>query len=104
MGQNGMSGGYVPNNGAIQNGSNGLSARFADVVPLPEESPPIGMAPLADPAVGMPGMGISGAGLSGSAAVEVVPSRPPSDDTTRKMLAALATGILIGFIIARLFF
>jgi hypothetical protein len=25
-------------------------------------------------------------------------------DTTRKMLAALATGILIGFIIARLFF
>lgn len=49
-------------------------------------------------------MAISGAGLSGGAGVEVVPSRPPSDDTTRKMLAALATGILIGFIIARLFF
>jgi hypothetical protein len=38
------------------------------------------------------------------AAVEVPHSAPPSDDTTKKMLAALATGILIGFIIARLFF
>jgi hypothetical protein len=52
----------------------------------------------------MPNMGIPGAASGAGAAVEVVPSRPPTDDTTRKMLAALATGILIGFIIARLFF
>ena len=63
--------------------------------------PPVAMAPLSDPA--MSGMGVPGA-IGGAAQVEVVASRPPSDDTTRKMLAALATGILIGFIIARLFF
>ena len=91
----------------VQNGSNGLASRFADVVPLPDEplapvamaSPPFGVGM---PEAGMPGIG--GAGVSAGAAVEVVPSRPAADDVTRKMLAALATGILIGFIIARLFF
>ena len=47
-----------------------------------------------------PGMDSGGFGAS----LEVPHSPPASDDTTRKMLAALATGILIGFIIARLFF
>ena len=36
--------------------------------------------------------------------LELSQAPPPSGDVTRKMLAALATGILIGFIIARLFF
>jgi hypothetical protein len=40
----------------------------------------------------------------GASVVEVAHGRPANDDATRKMLAALATGILIGFIIARLFF
>jgi hypothetical protein len=42
-------------------------------------------------------------GFSGAGAPEQH-APPASNDTTRKMLAALATGILIGFIIARLFF
>ena len=47
------------------------------------------------------------AGVDGGfpgASLEVSQSPRAGDDTTRKMLAALATGILIGFIIARLFF
>ena len=87
---------------SVQNGSNGLAPRYGDVVPLPEEPlAPVGMpgAPLGDP-----GVGLSGSGLGGGAAVEVLPSVRSGDDSTRKMLAALATGILIGFIIARLFF
>jgi hypothetical protein len=47
--------------------------------------------------------GIDTGGFAGSS-LEMSPAPPASGDTTRKMLAALATGILIGFIIARLFF
>ena len=42
-------------------------------------------------------------GVYGGAPVELQ-APVSSGDTTRKMLASLATGILIGFIIARLFF
>jgi hypothetical protein len=44
--------------------------------------------------------------LEGSGSLSVPPPAPVSraDDTTRKILAAFATGMLIGFIIAKLFF
>jgi hypothetical protein len=43
--------------------------------------------------------------LSPNASLAPIPSTSAQrDDTNMKMLAALATGILIGFIIARLFF
>jgi zinc-ribbon domain len=81
--------------------------------PLPDQLPP---PPLA-PGAGLPVPGRSGASLpqgmmssTGSdtggypaASLELAPPVAGSD-ITRKMLAALATGILIGFIIARLFF
>jgi hypothetical protein len=93
---------------SLQNGSNGAS-RFGDAV-LSEDPLPAGMASVAMSAAGGGGavaMSPLGSGemgsYSGMAPVDVQP-RAQETDTTRKMLAALATGILIGFIIARLFF
>jgi hypothetical protein len=92
----------------LSNGSNGAGSRFGDGMALPDETLP--MAPttgMSMPAVsGMPSALPGGVDTSGyaSASLEVSHAPPASDDTTRKILAALATGILIGFIIARLFF
>jgi hypothetical protein len=82
------------------NGSSGFSPRFADVVPLPEE-PGLAMAsPLGGATATLGDVG----GYGGMPVVEVQQSGSAPDDTTRTMLAALATGILIGIIISRLFF
>jgi hypothetical protein len=105
------------------NGSNGAVPRFGDVMPLPDELPlaPVAMSSGSMSSTGMPAAAMSSATLSrgpmsplpsasgdtGAFALpslELSQSPPPSGDVTRKMLAALATGILIGFIIARLFF
>jgi zinc ribbon protein len=82
------------------NGSSGPSPRFADIVPLPEEPGLAVPSPLGGPAATLGELG----GFGGMPSVEVQQGASAPDDTTRKMLAALATGILIGFIIARLFF
>jgi hypothetical protein len=58
---------------------------------------------LAGPAVDNMSGGFVSSGYSGPAPVDM-PAPQQGGDTTLKMLAALATGILIGFIIARLFF
>jgi hypothetical protein len=94
--------------GSLQNGSNGAS-RFGDAG-LSEDPLPAGMASVAMSAAGAGGavaMSPLGSGdmgsYSGPAPADMQPPVQASD-TTRKMLAALATGILIGFIIARLFF
>jgi zinc ribbon protein len=81
------------------NGSGGFSPRFADIVPLPDE-PGLAAAPLGGPAAATG----DGMGYGGLPTVDVQQGGAAPDDTTRKILAALATGILIGFIIARLFF
>jgi hypothetical protein len=69
----------------VVNGNNGMSAHVvADALRFPEDpGAPLSEPPLALTAVSVPSTG---------------------DDTTRKMLAAFATGMLIGFIIAKLFF
>jgi hypothetical protein len=94
--------------GSLQNGSNGAS-RFGDGVQS-DDPLPAGMAPVAMSAAGAGGAvamsplasGDMGS-YSGPAPVDMQ-APVQGSDTTRKMLAALATGILIGFIIARLFF
>ena len=102
-----------PQNGSLQHGGNGMVPRFGEGVPLPDE--PLASLPMAGlSSSGMPmttgAMSVSASGtfeavgFSGASAVEVQQVPASSSDTTRKMLAALATGILIGFIIARLFF
>jgi hypothetical protein len=98
----------LPPMGAVEpvhNGSNGMVPRFGDVMPLPDDPVPALPIPPVAPvaAMALPTSYDTGA-LPGVTAVEVPHSAPPSDDTTKKMLAALVTGILIGFIIARLFF
>lgn len=89
--------------GVLQNGSNGAVSHFGDVVPLPDEP----MAPVATASAVSAALSPAGAmgelGGYGGAPVELQ-APVSSGDTTRKMLASLATGILIGFIIARLFF
>jgi hypothetical protein len=93
--------------GSLQNGSNGAS-RFGDAV-MSEDPLPAGMASVAMSAAGAGAVAMSPlasgdvGSYSGPAPVDMQPPVQESD-TTRKMLAALATGILIGFIIARLFF
>jgi hypothetical protein len=105
----------------MQNGSNGAVPRFGDSMPLPDEmSLPVSLT-AGMSSTGMPSAAMSSAGMSRGAmsplpsasgdtgafalpSLEVSQAPPASGDTTRKMLAALATGILIGFIIARLFF
>jgi hypothetical protein len=113
---------------SFSNGSNGAPPRFSplrpesrdgDVMPLPDEPlPPLpigagmgtmggggGMSAAALPVGMLSSATASGLDSGGFGASLEAPYAPPtSDDTTRKMLAALATGILIGFIIARLFF
>jgi hypothetical protein len=107
-----------------QNGSNGAVPRFGDALPLPDELQlPIapvamsgGMSSTGMPSAAMSSSSMSRGGMSSQPSVsgdtgafalpslELSQAPPPSADVTRKMLAALATGILIGFIIARLFF
>lgn len=103
-------------NGSNQAGSNGAAARFGEAMLSDDPLPP----PMAMSAAGAAAMSVSAAGgmsplggaplasgdtgsYSGPMPVDMPPPAQ-ADDTTRKMLAALATGILIGFIIARLFF
>jgi hypothetical protein len=115
----------------LQNGSNGAAARFADagradmmappdepLLSLPSQTGGLGSGARTSgpgPSLGLASSSLaqgvmSAAALSGmdsagfGASLEVSHAPPASGDTTRKMLAALATGILIGFIIARLFF
>jgi hypothetical protein len=97
--------------GSLQNRSNG-AGRFGDAIPLPDEllPPPVAMAAGGIAALS-PGLAMPGADIGSYAGPPPVDMQQPAlqqppvgDDTTRKMLAALATGILIGFIIARLFF
>jgi hypothetical protein len=92
----------LQNGSSFQTGSNGAVPRFGDTA-LSDEPLPPPMAPVAMPAaISAPPSGDMG-NYSGLAPSDVqAPAQ--GDDTTRKMLAALATGILIGFIIARLFF
>ena len=105
-------GGHAAGLGAVQNGSNGMVPRFGDAIPLPDEPLPAPLAPIAMAAGGVAAMSASAPGdmggdmgsYAGPLPVEPAPRAASSDDTTKKMLAALATGILIGFIIARLFF
>jgi hypothetical protein len=100
--------------GSLQNGSNGAASRFGDAGLSDDPSPPpmAGMAMSAASAASLSATALSGTGplgsgdmgsYSGPAPVDMQPPAQASD-ATRKMLAALATGILIGFIIARLFF
>jgi hypothetical protein len=118
---------------SLSNGSNGAAARFpplraegrdGDLMPLPDEPLPplpIGSGGMGSAAMAGGGLSMSAAALPGgvlssaaaggmetggfaAASIEMPHAPPASDDTTLKMLAALATGILIGFIIARLFF
>jgi hypothetical protein len=89
-------------------------------MPLPDEMQ-LPIAPVAMSSGGMPSAAMSSTSMSRGAmsspsslsgdtgafalsSLELAQAPPPSGDVTRKMLAALATGILIGFIIARLFF
>jgi hypothetical protein len=109
--------------GSAQNGSNGAVPRFGDMMPMPDE--PLPPLPNAMSSAAMSSGSMSAAGLGAPALSHGVmasaasspidlggfggapldaPPAPQPGDTTRKMLAALATGILIGFIIARLFF
>jgi zinc-ribbon domain len=97
---------------SVSNGSNGAVPRFGDAMPLPDQPPPIAPTTgMSMPAVsgtlqGVPSSALPGIDTGGYAvaSLEVSHAPPASGDTTRKILAALATGILIGFIIARLFF
>jgi hypothetical protein len=89
----------------LHNGSNGIAGslsagmvpRFGDVMSLPDE--PVMPAPPAMTAT----MSAFNPEYS-QVAVAPLPAGNVSGDTTRKMLAAFATGLLIGFIIAKLFF
>jgi len=83
-------------NGLGSNGlGNGMAPHFGDVMPLPD----------------VPALSAAGATAGTMSAhspdfpqVAVAPlPASTGDDTTRKMLAALATGILIGYILAQLF-
>jgi hypothetical protein len=99
----------------MQNGSsNGAVPRYSDLMPLPDEPLPIAPVAMSPGAMSSPGMpaaglmssapgGVEAGGFAGSSS-EMLHAPVASGDTTRKILAALATGILIGFIIARLFF
>jgi hypothetical protein len=113
---------------SLQNGSNGAVPRFGDAMPLPDELsiPPVAMSSAGMSSAGMSSTGMPSAAMSSASmsrgvmssqpsvsgdtgafalpSLELSQAPPPSGDVTRKMLAALATGILIGFIIARLFF
>ncbi len=101
-------------NGSLQQSGNGMVPRFGEGVPLPDEFlPPLPAGGMSSPGASAMTAGAMSAsasgtfeavGFSGVSAVEVQQAPASSSDTTRKMLAALATGILIGFIIARLFF
>jgi hypothetical protein len=89
-------------NGASQNGSNGAAPRFGDATISDDPTPPP-MAPVAMSAGGSAALSSGEMGsYSGPSPIGMQPVQ--GSDSTRKMLAALATGILIGFIIARLFF
>jgi hypothetical protein len=93
----------LPGEGSQYNGngySNGAVPRFGDVVPLPDE-PGLPLPPVAMPSV--PALG-ENTGFGVTAVELPQPRSGASDDTMRKMLAAFAMGILVGFIIARLFF
>lgn len=94
-------------NSGFQNGSNGAAARFAEAAMSDEALPPVAMAAggaaAFSPALAAGGAEASYSGANYSGSLDMSPPAQASD-TTRKMLAALATGILIGFIIARLFF
>jgi hypothetical protein len=87
-GSNGMSGGF----------SGGMAPRFGDVVAMPDEP---AMPP---PPAPMTGTMSAFNPEYPQVAVAPLPSGNIANDTKRKMLAAFATGLLIGFIIARLFF
>jgi zinc-ribbon domain len=107
--------------GSLQNGSNGAASRFGDAAMSDDPMPPQ-MASLGMSAAGAMSMGAGAMSMGGAAAMSAstlgsgdmgsysgpapADMQPPAQasDATRKMLAALATGILIGFIIARLFF
>lgn len=86
--------------------------RFGEGAPLPDEPLPAlaglqtpGMASLNTGTMSVSASGtFEAVGFSGASALDVQQVPVSNGDTTRKMLAALATGILIGFIIARLFF
>ena len=100
--------GYQPN-GSLQHANNGMSPRFGEGAPLSDEPLPGLQAPgMASMNTGTMSVSASGTfeavGFSGASALDVQQVPASNGDTTRKMLAALATGILIGFIIARLFF
>jgi len=74
------------------NGSNGMVPRFGDMLP-PDE-----------PVLPGPSAPVTGTMSALSGEFPQVTALPPQkDDTTRKMLAAFATGILIGYILAQLF-
>jgi zinc ribbon protein len=69
----------------VHNGNNGMGSHVvADALRFPEDPG----APFSEPALALTAVSVPGT----------------RDDTTRKMLAAFATGMLIGFIIAKLFF
>jgi hypothetical protein len=83
------------------NGSNGTGSRAGGdaMYPLPDElRKPVGNAPPSSGAVPVSGT------LTSMVPAELSHTAAGKDDTTMKMFAALATGILIGFIIAKLFF
>jgi hypothetical protein len=73
--------------------------RFGDVMSLPDEP----VMP-AVPTGAMTGTMSAFNPEYPQVAVAPLPAGNVSGDTTRKMLAAFATGLLIGFIIAKLFF
>jgi hypothetical protein len=80
----------------VLNGSNGA---------LPGDGRmPLPLSGMASPVSPSPGGGALMSGGMMSVTATQVPPRAEGDDTTMKMLAALVTGMLIGFIIARLFF
>jgi hypothetical protein len=84
----------LPGGEPLHNGSNGMVPRFGDMAPLPDELSPVATL----------GTMSAATGEFPQVSLAPLPTARAGDDTTRKMLAALATGILIGFIIARLFF